>query len=396
MDMQKTNDLAKLHFDQKNFHTALKLLESVTLPKELIPNLAKCYYYTNQANKALELLLPLEKNENLWIDIALYYNAIGEKQKAFDIYETLDKTNPKVLFNLGWHYLSKNQFQKGFNCLQHGSKVNAWGTEYLYLAKNKLNINKRWNNEYVNHLVYILEGGLGDEIIFLRWANYCKTKCNKLTILCDKSLLRLLINSGYCCEPIDALEYLEYDAYVPAMSLPAITPLENPKQHVTFPYINSFTDQYIVRQINNLAKNKLKIGIKFYGNTEFEHDQFRSPPRKSLEGLEKYGQLFSLQINEQDGLLPNCNHLIKDWQDTYSVFKALDVLVTTCTSTAHLAGAMGIQAIVLVPLVPYFVWASDTMPWYEKNITIIRQTQYNDWSEAMNSLHYQMRKLSDR
>jgi hypothetical protein len=167
------------------------------------------------------------------------------------------------------------------------------------------------------------------------------------------------------------------------MTLPAIVGLESPQQHVELPYIKSFAEPYIIKQMNRVARGRKKIGVRFYGNKEFEHDQFRSPPRQDLENLSQLGQLFSLQINEEEDIIPNCKHLIKDWQDTYSVFSGLDLLVTSCTSTAHLAGAMGIPCIVLVPLVPYFVWASDSMPWYGDNVHVIRQTKYNDWSDAM-------------
>jgi tetratricopeptide (TPR) repeat protein len=398
MDLQKTsflkiNDLAKICFDNKDFKTALKILSSHPLPKELLPNLAKCYYYTNQADKALELVLPLEKDENLWIDTAIYYNAIGEEQKAFEIYKSLDQTNDKVRFNIAWHYLNQNEFRKGFQHIQHGSKVRAWGTEYIYLEQGKLKKEKRWKGKFVNHLLFILEGGLGDEIIFLRWANYLKTKCNKLTILCDMSLLRLLTNSGYDCQPFHTMDEIEYDAYTPAMSLPATIEINNPQEFVEFPYIISFSERYITKQLDLIAKGRKKIGVKFYGNQEFEHDQFRTPPREELEKLYKYGQLFSLQIDEDESNIPNCKHLIKDWQDTYSVFSGLDVLVTSCTSTAHLAGAMGIKVIVLVPLVSYFVWASDSMPWYKDNVVVIRQTKYNDWSEAIERLNYEISKI---
>lgn len=394
MDLQTANDLAKQYFDNKEFDKAVEVLSQLSLPAELIPNLARCHYYNSNASKALELVLPLEKSQELWIDIALYYNALGDHNKAFEIYKTLDQTNPKVQFNIGWHYLRNNEFLKGFqNISTGGPKCKAWGHEYLYLETGKLNTRKKWDGTFTDHLLLILEGGLGDEIIFLRWADYLKTKTNKLTILCSRSLLRLFTNAGYDCEPSDSLPHLSYTAYVPAMSLPAIAEIKNPKLYISLPYIKSFAEPFIAKQINQIAKGQKKIGVRFYGNKEFEHDQFRSPPRDSLEALSKYGQLFSLQIDEEDGIIPNCKHLITDWQDTYSVFSALDILVTSCTSTAHLAGAMGIKAIVLVPLVPYFVWASDSMKWYGDNITIIRQTKYNDWSEAIIKLHEEIQKL---
>jgi len=387
MDIQGINDQAKIYFDNKQFDKALETLNLPNLPDELIPNLAKCYYYTSQADKALNLLIPLEKDENLWIDTALYYNAIGNSKKAFEIYKSLNQDNNKVRFNIGWHYLTQNQFKKGFDNIQYGSNVRAWGHEYIYLEQGRLNKQQKWDGNFVDHLCLILEGGLGDEIIFLRWADHLKKSCNKLTILCGSSLLRLFTNSGYNCQPFHTLGKFDYDAYVPAMSLPAIIDINHPQEFVTFPYINSFTEKYITKQLDQIANGKKKIGIRFYGNQEFEHDQFRSPPRHELEKLSSYGQLFSLQIEEKDSIIPNCSYLIKDWQDTYSVFKGLDLLVTSCTSTAHLAGAMGIKAIVLVPLVPYFVWASDDMTWYGDNIIVIRQTKYNDWTDAIKELH---------
>jgi hypothetical protein len=383
MNIEQINDQAKHFFDQKQFSKALDLLNRPDLPTDLIPNLAKCYYYTSQADKALELILPLEKNIELWIDTSLYYNAIGQHEKALEIYKGLDQDHPKVQFNIGWHYLRNNEFKKGFSLIQHGDKSRAWGHEYIYLEEGKLNKKDRWYGNYTDHLLLILEGGLGDELIFLRWAKWLQSKCNHLTILCNPGLLRLLTNAGYNCEPHGALPHIKYTAYCPGMTLPAIVGLESPQQHVQLPYIKSFAEPYIIKQMNRAARGRKKIGVRFYGNKEFEHDQFRSPPRQDLEDLSQLGQLFSLQINEEEDIIPNCRHLIKDWQDTYSVFSGLDLLVTSCTSTAHLAGAMGIPCIVLVPLVPYFVWASDSMPWYGDNVHVIRQSKYNDWSDAM-------------
>jgi hypothetical protein len=177
------------------------------------------------------------------------------------------------------------------------------------------------------------------------------------------------------------------------MSTPAIANITSPTEHVQFPYIESFAEPYIIKQMNMIANGRKKIGVRFYGNPEFEHDQFRSPPASALMELNRYGQLFSLQLEEKESIIPNCNHLIKDWQDTYSVFKGLDVLVTSCTSTAHMAGAMGIRCFVLVPLVPYFVWASDSLPWYPENVTVIRQTEYNNWNQAIERLNNELSRF---
>ena len=212
-------------------------------------------------------------------------------------------------------------------------------------------------------------------------------------MFCHRSLLRVLTNSPYDCEPIDSLKHFNYDHYCPAMSLPSIASIQSPQQYVTFPYIQSFTEPFITKQLDKVAEGRKKIGIKWFGNPDFEHDQFRTVPSQALKGLSKYGQLFSLQFEDIDPNIPNCKELIKDWQDTYSILKSLDVLVTSCTSVAHFAGAIGIKTIVLIPLVPYFTWSSNDTNWYPDNVDIIRQTSYNDWSNEIEKLYKIMESI---
>lgn len=386
----KLNDQAQEYYNNHEYEKALECLQSIDprfFPKELNTNLAKCYYYTKDAYKALDLLKDFEiKDHDLWMDVALYKNAIGEFDQALEIYESLDESDPRIKFNKGWHYLRKGDFKKGFEYIAFGKDCRTWGNEYSLIENKILNPQKRWDGSYVNHLILCLEGGIGDEIIFLRWANYLKTKCKQLTIICHRSLLRLLTNSGYDAYPNDFLKNIDYDAYVPAMSLPNFIDVNSPKDKVSFPYIQSISEPYITKQLDMVANGKRKIGIRWKGNPQFEHDQFRSVPVEAFYGLEKYGQIFSIQIDDTDQHFLNCAHLIKDWQDTYSVFSGLDCLITSCTSTAHLAGSMNLPTIVMPPLVPYFIWSCDDLEWYN-SVKVIKQTKYNDWSDAIKELY---------
>jgi len=250
MDIQRINDQAKLYFDNKEFDKALELLNRPDLPKELLGNLAKCYYYTKQADKALEIMLSIDKNQEAWIDTALYYNALGYSDKSFEIYHNLDQSDPKVKFNMGYHLLERDEFLKGFEYTEHGIQLRAWGSEYVLIEQGIIDKRKRWDGNNTNHLAFILEGGLGDEFIFLRWAKYLETKCNKLTVFCNPKLLRLLVNSGFSTQPDTLLKFAEYDHYAPAMCLPAICKLNHPQENVQFPIINSFVEPYITKQLD--------------------------------------------------------------------------------------------------------------------------------------------------
>jgi len=394
--LNNINDKAKELFDQHDYSGAAKCFEQIDeedFPEEFKTNLARCYYYNRQAPKALELLASCKSLDSVdaQLDVAIYENAIGNFDFALQVYETLDQTDPRIRFNIGWHLMRKGNFKKAFELLEEGSKCRAWGNEYIHLENGKIDIKKRWHGNKTQTLLLFLEGGIGDCLIFLRWSDYLKTKCEKLIITVPEKLCRLLSNAGYYVLPDYLIPTLEYDHYVPGMSIPNFIDVDHPLDKVTLPYIQSISEPYITRGMDILsskANKNLKIGVKWMGNPEFEHDQFRTIPRQAFYDLNRYGSLFSLQLeeNEDDDHFIPCRHVIKDWQDTYSVFSGLDLLVTSCTSTAHLAGAMNLPTIVMVPLVCYFVWANDDLRWYE-SVTVVRQTKYNDWSDAITNMY---------
>jgi len=394
--LNNINDKAKELFDQHDYSGAIKCFEQIGVedfPEEFKPNLARCYYYNRQAPKALELLASCKSlgDTDTQLDAAIYENAIGNFDFALQVYETLDQSDSRVRFNIGWHLMRKGNFKKAFELLEEGSKCRAWGHEYIHLENDKIDIKKRWHGNQTQTLLLFLEGGIGDCLIFLRWSDYLKTKCKKLIIAVPEKLCRLLSNAGYDVIPDYSIPTLEYDHYVPGMSIPNFIDVNHPLDKVRLPYVQSISEPYITRGMDILSseKNKnLKIGVKWMGNPEFEHDQFRTIPKQAFYDLNLYGSLFSLQLeeNEDDDHFIPCRHVIKDWQDTYSVFSGLDLLVTSCTSTAHLAGAMNLPTIVIVPLVCYFVWANDDLRWYE-SVTVVRQTKYNDWSDAITNMY---------
>lgn len=391
------NDKAKQFFDDKEFASAIECfaeIECNDFPEEFKSNLSKCHYYNRNAHKSLQILesSKISPTQDDLLDIAIYKNAIGNFDAALEIYESLDQSDPRVKFNLGWHLLRKGNFKEAFKLLEYGSQCRAWGHEYIHLENGKIDIKKRWDGNPTKTLLLFLEGGIGDCFIFLRWAKYLETKCEELIIAVPKTTYRLLANAGYNVVPDFAIEHLQYDHYVPGMSIPNFIDVSDPMDKVTFPYIKSIVEPYIPWGMDKVSSSypnrNFKIGVRWMGNPEFEHDQFRSIPKESLYGLGQYGTLFSLQLEEEEddeNFIPS-RHVIKDWQDTYSIFSKLDLLVTSCTSTAHLAGAMNIPTIVIVPLVSYFVWASEDLPWYN-SVTIIKQEKYNDWNGAIEKMY---------
>src|SRR5262249_47295601 len=79
--------------------------------------------------------------------------------------------------------------------------------------------------------------------------------------------------------------------------------------------------------------------------------------------------------------------VIEDWVDTGAIMKELDLILTSCTSPAHLAGALARPVWVVLPFMPDYRWLmkrGDT-PWYP-TMRLFRQTEPNNWGPVMSEL----------
>jgi ADP-heptose:LPS heptosyltransferase len=85
--------------------------------------------------------------------------------------------------------------------------------------------------------------------------------------------------------------------------------------------------------------------------------------------------------------LINLGPEIHDFGDTMAVLDSLDRVVTVDTSIAHLAGAMGKEALVMLPYAPDWRWLlnrSDT-PWYP-SLRLMRQGPDRRWGPVIRAI----------
>ena len=69
----------------------------------------------------------------------------------------------------------------------------------------------------------------------------------------------------------------------------------------------------------------------------------------------------------------------------------LDLVITSCTSVAHLSAAMGKETWVITPILPYHTWTagspdSTTSPYY-KSVTLFRQGHAQKWNSTFQELY---------
>ncbi len=95
-------------------------------------------------------------------------------------------------------------------------------------------------------------------------------------------------------------------------------------------------------------------------------------------------------VNLQVGLhageigLADLSSRLPDYAETAALIAALDLLITVDTSVAHVAGALGKPAWLMLPHAPDWRWllGRDDTPWYA-SLRLFRQPQPGDWDSVI-------------
>jgi ADP-heptose:LPS heptosyltransferase len=87
---------------------------------------------------------------------------------------------------------------------------------------------------------------------------------------------------------------------------------------------------------------------------------------------------------------------LEDFTDTAAILANLDLLITVDTSVAHLAGAMGKPAWVLVPRVSDWRWLHDRTdsPWYP-TMRLFRQSKIGEWDDVIEQIEQELKAMLD-
>jgi hypothetical protein len=241
------------------------------------------------------------------------------------------------------------------------------------------------------------EGGIGDEIINIRFFKYLKDFGMKPVLYSAwanyrQDTINFFRRNGFevLTEP-HSINRKQLWSHL--MSLPAYLNLDESKLW----YGTYLTP--LKNSKNKIKNNKFKIGIKCSGNPYFRQDEYRKIPLdKMLEYLPKDAEIYYIDKEPiNDSRVIDLSEKIDSWEDTLDLIDQMDCIVSSCTSLVHAAGAMGKTTFVVVPIMKYYIWTTtrtDTSsPWYGNNFQVHKQTIHKSWNEPLQSVKNEVLKL---
>lgn len=242
------------------------------------------------------------------------------------------------------------------------------------------------------------EYGFGDTLQFIRYAPLAALRGGHVVVQCQPALVRLLRSLPHIAQVVSQRDRLPaFDLHVPLLSLPHIfgTTLDTIPHQVS--YLTGLPPDD--RSQNSLpparSSTSLKVGIAWAGNPNYPADFSRSCTLAEFLPLLHLSAIafYSLQKGDKRAeltQLPDPQRVIdlaerlQDFADTAAVMEQLDLIITTDTAVAHLAGTLNRPVWVLLAAVPDWRWLLHRRdsPWYP-SMTLFRQTQPGDWAGVM-------------
>jgi TPR repeat/Tetratricopeptide repeat len=278
------------------------------------------------------------------------------------------------------------------------------------------------------------EQGLGDTLQFIRYVPLVQERGGHVILECHPALLRLLAGFPGIHQLIGQGSQLPaFDVQAPLLSLPRIfhTSLATIPSNVPYLKADPTLEAYWRRKMSGVrcpmsdVKNAssglghrtsnigrcFRIGIAWQGNPTHRYDRQRSIPARHFACLAKVPRVHVISLQKGPGteqlpalggsipILDLGNHLDDKsgpFVDTAAVMMNLDLVITSDTAVAHLAGALGIPVWIALPAVPDWRWLlkREDSPWYP-GTRLFRQTRCNDWEAVFESIAGELAKSVD-
>ena len=386
-------------------------------PKNAGPytNLGNVYYKQDRYKEAIkehEKSIKLDPNgSNAHSNVANSYKQLGYTDKAIASYKKAIELDPKFInayFDLATSYLIKEDFKNGWEQYEYRFLKDEMKS-HIVKYKNIFAHKKFTGKEDIKDKILLVhsEQGFGDSIQFVRFACILKQKYSCKVIVSTRpelvSLFKSLENIDEVISREDEENLPNFDYQVSVLSLTHILNMKSAKDiPLDEPYLkplNSFEELDIKKQ-----KGIINIGINWSASITGESYEGKVFDIKYLEPLFKHKkiQVYNLQVGPeskdiidagyQDDIIDLTSSL-KSFEHTAYLINQLDLVISSDTSVAHLAGALNKEVWVPLQKMPDWRWLKkgEKSIWY-KSAKLFRQKTVRQWDSVFQSIFAKMSK----
>ncbi len=248
-------------------------------------------------------------------------------------------------------------------------------------------------------LIYADTGyGFGDNILIFGYLSRIVKLAKHVIFVTAKELYDLFKNNEYGVEILSKnetdLNTLNYDFYIPAMSVPAVLKLDKSNISTGSGYIKAdlaLVNEFKEKYFNN---NKFKIGISFSGNRinknkirDISIEEFKlldSLENVQIYNLTKEASTKELEILKNNKII-NAVENVENFAQTAAVITNCDLVLTSDNCILNLAGALGIKTFGLFNYISENRWfdlTGNDVIWY-KSVKPFVCKDMDDWQSAI-------------
>jgi hypothetical protein len=319
---------------------------------------------------------------------------MDEALKAHETAVERDPANAGAQYNLALTQLRLGDWERGWTGYEA-----RWRFREVH-RKPRVFKQPRWNGEELDGQRILLhaEQGLGDTIQFCRYAALVASRGGVLILQVQPAAERLMqslpvVRAGLAETAVLGTEQPLFDCECPLMSLPSV--FRTTVERVPWPGAYLGADPALALEKRAEFPEiglRPRVGLAWAGNPRYKADSQRSMRLETLLPLLRregftWVSLQKGEAAEQLGCLPDDvfvwdgSSRERDLAETAALMATLDLVITTDTCIAHLAGAMGKPVWILLPYVSDWRWMQETerTPWYP-TARLIRQRVPGDWA----------------
>ena len=328
-------------------------------------------------------------------------NQLNDATTAYNNALELEPNNPEAHWNCALIMLLRGNYLDGLEKYEWRSKIkNNSAKPHALPLCTRLNDNDELKN--ISQLVLVTEQGLGDTLQFMRYAIALKNLGISVAMCAQPKLHNLIKTCGITPSPLtpEQTNRISEGKWMPLLSTLRYLKVTPDNPIITKPYIKT-TDELNEKWANILSAEKQPIiGINWQGNPKIEKtglhgrslqlEAFTSIISRidmTLVALQKGFGSEQLETCTFKNRFVSCQQLVNmtwDFLDTAAIIANCDLVITSDTAVAHLAGGMGKITWLLLHQVPDWRWGleGDTTFWYP-SMRLFRQRERGNWDEVL-------------